>query len=84
MILPPDAQVEVNGESRKAVGGYLDLEGKLGTEFAVKLSKGNYKKEVLVALVESGAFPPMINLVESTGGTSKKSATTKTEPKRDF
>jgi hypothetical protein len=77
MIIPPDAQVELNGQSTKAVGGYLDLEGKLGTEFTVQLRKGNYKQEYRVVLVESGAFPTMINLLAPNAGATRTSTTDK-------
>ncbi|MDI3284239.1 serine/threonine-protein kinase [Polyangium sp. 15x6] len=59
-IVPPDTQVEVEGKPVTLKNGMLELEGKLGDVFKVRVKKGGISKEEEVIITKDGPSLPMI------------------------
>ena len=72
-IVPIDAQVEVEGKVTTLKQGTLELEGKLGDVFKVRVRKGGINKEEEVIITKDGPSLPMISLFYSS--TTVKSST---------
>jgi eukaryotic-like serine/threonine-protein kinase len=62
VILPEDAQVEVDGAPAKVVGGAVEISGPLGSSRRVRVFKGKAQIESDVIVSEAGAFPPKLDL----------------------
>lgn len=62
VIMPKDANVEVDGKPAKVKDGILELSGAPGSVFEVRVFKGNSEAAGPVAVTETGALPPLIEL----------------------
>ncbi len=62
VVLPGDAQVLVNGASVRRRDGAVELVGKKGEVFKVRVSKAGQSVEKDVTIQDAGAEPPLIDL----------------------
>lgn len=62
LVLPAEAAVEVDGVPARRRDGVIELSGKVGQTYRVRLSRDAQHVETTVALQDSGASPPLLNL----------------------
>jgi hypothetical protein len=62
LVLPADAAVEVDGVPARRRDGVIELSGKVGQTYRVRLSRDAQHVETTVALEGSGASPPSLDL----------------------
>lgn len=62
LVVPADAAVEVDGVPVRRRDGVIELSGKVGQTYRVRLSRDAQHVETSVALQDSGASPPSLNL----------------------
>jgi serine/threonine-protein kinase len=77
-IIPPDALVEVEGAAMTTKKGVLEIEGKLGDTFRVRVYKGKYETTQDVIITKDGPNVPTITLSFAPPGTKAQPATTTT------
>lgn len=62
LVLPADAVVEVDGVPVRRRDGVIELSGKMGQAYRVRLSRDAQHVETTVTLEDSGASPPLLDL----------------------
>ncbi|MBL9022927.1 MAG: serine/threonine protein kinase [Myxococcales bacterium] len=62
IIFPEDAAVEVDGKSAKVRNGYIELTGKLGSNFKVKVTSGGQSVDQDIVISELGPQPPKVEV----------------------
>jgi serine/threonine-protein kinase len=63
VIMPNDAQVEIDGAAATPVDGIVKIVGPIGSSHRVRISKDKQEKVVDVVIGSSGAEPPKVELV---------------------
>ncbi|HVY49346.1 MAG TPA: serine/threonine protein kinase, partial [Minicystis sp.] len=67
VIVPGDADVEHDGEKVAAHDGIVDIKGTLGSVHEVRMTKGTSSKTGQIAVTDSGANPPKLELSTKPG-----------------
>jgi serine/threonine-protein kinase len=62
IVLPGDANVEVDGTPYRRREGVIELTGKVGDRRQLRVVKGSQYREKEVIIQESGALPPLLDL----------------------
>ena len=62
LVVPADTAVEVDGVPARRRDGVIELSGKVGQTYRVRLSRDAQHVETTVTLQDSGASPPSLNL----------------------
>ncbi|AUX33645.1 MULTISPECIES: hypothetical protein [Sorangium] len=62
LVLPADAVVEVDGVPVRRRDGVIELSGKVGQTYRVRVSRGARHGETTVTLTDAGASPPSLDL----------------------
>ncbi|WP_437933071.1 hypothetical protein [Sorangium sp. So ce341] len=62
LVLPADAIVEVDGVPVRRRDGVIELSGKVGQAYRVRVSRGARHGETTVTLTDAGASPPSLDL----------------------
>lgn len=68
VIVPSDAEAEVEGRPARTTDGILDLVGPLGSIQRVRIWKGKSEVTQDVVITEIGAVPPKLEIAAATGG----------------
>jgi serine/threonine protein kinase len=68
VIYPDDAKVEIDDKPIELRSGLCDLTGPLGSKHKVKISKGKKERVEFVAITDSGALPPKLELEKDKSG----------------
>lgn len=61
-VLPGDALVDVDGKPARRRNGVIDLSGKVGQKFTMRVTKGSKAGEATIAIGEEGASPSEVKL----------------------
>jgi serine/threonine-protein kinase len=68
VIVPSDAEVEVEGQRAKVDDGVIDLVGPLGSIHRVRIRKGKAEAAQDIVITDMGAMPPKLELAAAAGG----------------